>query len=351
MKRLSVIIPMYKVEPFVERCLRSLEDQDIPKDEFEIICINDGSPDNSPGIVAKLQNEYDNIILINQENQGVSCARNKGIDKATGKYVMFIDPDDFVEPSCFRGILRTIERYQGQVSFLGFTFLNEKGEILKRVLKDELQHKVYSGIEAYFLGRKDGSTDPDRMWAVLFDAHFLNRNSLHYLPDVPYLEDGEFIARILCLAERCIFDAHSFYQRTTRPGSATNSELLFSSKAIKGFLLAANNLKSFQQNRNLSKEQRNFLNQPICKFVILALMSSLQKPYYYNFITIRKELLKNGFERLDQIGVVKPYIYYTYIYNSMKWAFLFHALKKEFKVLIKNILRKTKKFKSSPSAA
>jgi glycosyltransferase involved in cell wall biosynthesis len=340
MKRLSVIIPMYKVEPFVERCLRSLEDQDIPKDEFEIICINDGSPDNSSGIVTRLQNDYDNIVLINQENQGVSCARNKGIDKATGKYIMFIDPDDYVEPNCFGGILGTIEQYQGQASFLGFTFLNENGEILKRVLKDELQHKVYSGIEAYFLGRKDGSTDPDRMVAVLFDARFLNHNSLRYLPDVPYLEDGELIARILCLAERCVFDARSFYQRTTRPGSATNSDLLHSSRAIKGFLLAANNLKSFQQNRYVSEEQHNFLNQPICKFVLLALMSSLQKPYYYNFINIKKELKKNGFAKLERVGVVKPYIYYALIYNNMKMAFLINALIKEFKVFIKNILQK-----------
>jgi hypothetical protein len=98
-------------------------------------------------------------------------------------------------------------------------------------------------------------------------------------------------------------------------------------------------------------EQRNFLNQPICKFVLLALMSSLQKPYYHNFFTIEKELKKNGFDHLERLGVVKPYIYYAHIYNNMKMAFLINAYTKEIKVFIKNILRKLKKHKSEPFTA
>ena len=92
MKSLSIIIPIYNVAPYVERCIRSLEDQDIPKDDYEIICINDGSPDNCREIVEQLQQEFSNIILINQENQGVSMARNNGIDLSEGKYLLFVDP-------------------------------------------------------------------------------------------------------------------------------------------------------------------------------------------------------------------------------------------------------------------
>ena len=79
--QLSIIIPMYNVAPYVERCIRSLEDQDIPRNEYELICINDGSPDNCREIVEQLQLEFSNIVLINQINQGVSVARNNGIDK------------------------------------------------------------------------------------------------------------------------------------------------------------------------------------------------------------------------------------------------------------------------------
>ena len=94
MKRLSIIIPMYNVERYVNKCLLSLEDQDIPMEDYEIICINDGSPDNSREVVIRLQKEFNNIILIDQENQGVSCARNAGINSACGEFVLFIDPPE-----------------------------------------------------------------------------------------------------------------------------------------------------------------------------------------------------------------------------------------------------------------
>ena len=94
MKRLSVVIPMYNVEPYVERCVRSLLQQDLPLDDYDIICVNDGSPDRSGEIVERLQKEYSNIILINQQNQGVSGARNRGIHEADSKYVLFSETDD-----------------------------------------------------------------------------------------------------------------------------------------------------------------------------------------------------------------------------------------------------------------
>src|SRR5690606_24149359 len=96
MLRLSIIIPMYNVEPYIERCLSSLQDQDIPMEEYEIICINDGSPDNSREVVIRFQRQNKNIILIDQSNQGVSKARNNGINVARGKYLLFVDPDDYI---------------------------------------------------------------------------------------------------------------------------------------------------------------------------------------------------------------------------------------------------------------
>lgn len=337
MIRLSIIVPMYNVEPYVERCLHSLEKQDIQKNEFEIICINDGSPDDSKEVVKRLQKEYDNIILIDQQNQGVSRARNNGIDRAKGKYLLFIDPDDYVDSNSYGRILNKAEKYQAQVSFLGFTFLMQNGSIYRQVLNENLSSSLYNGIEAYYLARGYGQPDPDRMWAVLFERNFFNGNNLRYLPDVPYLEDGEFIGRILCLAERCIFDGSSFYQRTTRPGSATNSELFRSEKAINGFLLAAGNLKKFQEERDLNERQKIFLNQPICKFVLLALNSALQKPYLKNYKKIRKVLFGKGFKRIDLKGVDTPYTYFVRLYNSFMPVFLLSAFYRGVKEILKSM--------------
>jgi glycosyltransferase involved in cell wall biosynthesis len=322
MKRLSIIVPIYNVGPYVERCLRSLEEQDIPNMDYEIICINDGSPDNSREVVIKLQKEFKNIILIDQENQGVSRARNNGIEIACGKYLLFIDPDDYVQPTCFSRILKTSDDQNAQVSFLGYTFLNEDGTV-RSVINFEMQRgKVFLGIDAYKLFRGDGKTDPDRMVAVLYEREFLNRNKLRYLPDVPYLEDGELIARILCLADVCIFEGNSFYQRTTRPGSATNSRLYYTEKATKGFLKAASQLKSFQLTSGLNAKQQEFLNQPICKFILLTLMSTMDDKN--NFVRIIDELKSLGLNKCITKGCNNFYRIEGTLYNLFPYLLLLH---------------------------
>lgn len=316
MIHLSVIVPMFNVEPYVERCIRSLEQQDIPAADFEIICINDGSPDNCREVVLRMKAEYNNLILIDQDNKGVSCARNAGIERASGNYIMFIDPDDFVEPNVFSATLNTIEKAEAQVCYLGYTVLHENGTVRKRVYNEEYKNRVFSGTEAYFLSRNDGQTDPDRMVAVLFETTFLNQNNLRYLTDVPYLEDGEFIVRILCLADRCTFYGDSFYQRTVRPGSATHSNLFYTERATNGFLLAARNLKSFQQKPCLNESQKKFLNQPICKFAVLV-VESASRPFNLKRVKkVGRLLLDSGLGKLDLESVDKEYTNLGYFYNK-----------------------------------
>ena len=315
MKRLSLIIPMFKVENFVERCLRSLENQDIPRDDYEIICINDGSPDNCSGIVRSLQTEFSNIRLLDQENQGVSRARNNGIEHTAGKYVLFIDPDDYVDANSFAWILKVAEDKNAQVTFLGFTVLEEDGTIKHQDFNELAGDRIYTGTEAYYVSRGDGSTDPDRMWSILFETQFLNTNNLRYLPDVPYLEDGEFVARILCLSERCFFSGRSFYQRTTRPGSATNSRLFHSIPAINGFVKAAINLRNFRNQVFLSAPQKEFLNQPILKFVILSITATASLRRFKTFLAVIFTLKKNGINILELNGCHRHYQNLGRLYN------------------------------------
>jgi len=315
MKRLSIIIPIFNVEDYLEKCIRSLEDQDIPHSDYEIICVNDGSPDSSREVVKRLKEEYENIVLIDQENQGVSRARNNGIDIAAGEYILFIDPDDYVDSYSFARILKNAVEADAEVSFLGFTILNENGSAQEKVYYENLTKQVFQGIDAYYLARGDGNTDPDRMWAVQFRTEFLNKNNFRYLPGVPYLEDGELIARILSIAERCIFDGNSFYQRTKRPGSATHSDLFFSEKATNGFLKAAGNLKKYQQEGNLEERQKEFLNQPIVKFVLLSINSSLRWNSRKKFTNTLRSLKKLNLRQVNLTGCKREYRNYGLAYN------------------------------------
>lgn len=330
---------MYNVEPYVERCIRSLLQQDLPSDDYKIICVNDGSPDGSGLIVERLQKEYHNIILINQQNQGVSRARNRGIQEADSKYVLFIDPDDYIRQNTLKIILNHAESKNAQVSFLGFTFLNSDGSVRQEVLNNNLDLISTDGIEAYYLTRRENPPDPDRMWAVLFETEFFKSFGLNYLPDVPFLEDGELIARILCVADRCIFDSRQFYFRTTRIGSATNSKLFHTEKAAKGFLVSAHNLKKFQNRENLNPRQKAFLNQPICKFVILTMNSSIRKPYLKTFRETRARLQEYGLGRLNTDKVVRPYLYNALLYNLLPSAFLLRSLFNVWRSGIKAIIK------------
>ena len=93
---LSIIIPIYNAEEYLEECLESVINQEVPFDEYEIICIDDGSTDNSNSILEKYNKIIDNLTVFYQNNNGVSSARNKGIKLAKGDYIWFVDADDFI---------------------------------------------------------------------------------------------------------------------------------------------------------------------------------------------------------------------------------------------------------------
>lgn len=138
-KLLSVIIPLYKSAKWLPKCLDSVLSQDMLEEELEVICVNDGSPDNSAEIVCRYQEKHPlSIILIEQENQGPSGARNNGMRHATGKYLCFVDPDDFVEPNMFRGLVNQME--QQQLDMLRFNY-QIVDEYYKPVNKNKIELK------------------------------------------------------------------------------------------------------------------------------------------------------------------------------------------------------------------
>lgn len=111
MLRLSFIVPFYNVEPYIEECIRSLYNQDIPQEEYEVICVDDCSPDGSRAIVERLQKEYPTLkLLIHTENKRQGGARNTGLREAKGRYIWFVDSDDYIKPNCLKNLLSIAEK-------------------------------------------------------------------------------------------------------------------------------------------------------------------------------------------------------------------------------------------------
>ena len=326
----SIIIPMYKVADHVTRCIESLQNQDIDKNQYEIICINDGSPDNCQEVVENLQKKYSNIVLINQVNQGVSMARNNGIAIAKAKYILPIDPDDYVVPNSLGRIANLVQTNNYQVLYLGFEIFDANQKSIWKTNYTKQENKIFSGVEGYFEARGFEVKDPDRSCAIVYDKQLLNDYKIDYPKNVPYLEDVLFLAKVFTVAKSVGFDNQIFYQRTTRKGSATNSKLFFSEKAINGFILAINDIKNFAANNKLTTVQQQLVNHVIAKFFLLSITPSASSFKFKEYFKIINILKQEGINNIKTDGLRLPYAKHIKAFKFSKLFFPFY-----FKVYIK----------------
>jgi glycosyltransferase involved in cell wall biosynthesis len=121
----SIIVPVYKIEKYIEICVHSIENQGFSN--YEIILIDDGSPDNCPQICDSLARESDQIKVIHKDNAGVSKARGEGINAATGDYVIFIDGDDYITEGCLPALAEAIEKTGADIICHGMKVENKQG--------------------------------------------------------------------------------------------------------------------------------------------------------------------------------------------------------------------------------
>lgn len=171
MIKLSIIVPFYGVEKYIGQCLESLFSQDIPAEEYEVICVNDCSPDNSEKIVLEYQNKHNNLILIRHEvNKKLGAARNTGLRAAQGNYVWFVDSDDYIQENCLREITDMCECEN--LDILHWSIQDNHNKWLNR-FEDS---NVTTGIDDLLTGSGD-MTFP---WNRLYNRGFLLKNGLWF---------------------------------------------------------------------------------------------------------------------------------------------------------------------------
>ena len=176
---LSVIIPLYNAEPFIRKCVDSLISQKT-KYRYEIILVNDGSTDQTQKVMEEYSQKYPLLIqIVTQQNRGISVARNEGIAKARGKYIGFIDPDDFIDESMFRKLLRAAMTGSYDVSYCGYNEYYENTKKTNRV--EDVLGWPYC----------DGTTDQRKIWDLIIHCRvaiwrgiykkaFLEKNQIHF---------------------------------------------------------------------------------------------------------------------------------------------------------------------------
>lgn len=137
MKQLSIIIPVYNTGKYLDDCLTSLLHQDIPHEQYEIICVNDGSTDNSLEILNGYASDNENIQVIDQQNAGHAAARNVGLQAAQGRYVWFVDSDDYIDAGCLGFLLRILNENQIDFLTVGLTSVSSESHFNNSFYKYE----------------------------------------------------------------------------------------------------------------------------------------------------------------------------------------------------------------------
>ncbi|MCQ2181120.1 MAG: glycosyltransferase [Bacteroidales bacterium] len=212
MKTFSIIIPIYKVERYIAACVQSCLDQ--KTDNFELILVDDGSPDMSVDIARRIVGPRPDVTIISQSNAGLSAARNAGLARARGEYVWFVDADDRIEPDCL-GYLESLcgTHRPDIVSFCAADVID--GNVCRRFSRKEGECRI----GADFIRKGDLQVCAP---FSLFKREFLASRGLEFVKGI-FHEDSEFTPRAYYYADKVVCSDRILYYVSQNPDSITRS--------------------------------------------------------------------------------------------------------------------------------
>lgn len=220
-KRISIIVPVYNVEKYLERCILSIVSQDASTADYDLIVVNDGSTDCSREILEELKKKYPSIVIIDKENGGLSSARNAGIPFAKGDYIFFIDSDDWIADKSLNFLLEWINTYSADVFLFGICEIYDNGK-KNYLYKTLAPDNEIVGIEDYL----SQYTLRSSAWQGLFRREIFADNNILF-KDGFISEDDDFVVKYFSRAKTVICNRHVvyyYYQRSDSISKGTYFE-------------------------------------------------------------------------------------------------------------------------------
>lgn len=334
MTKFSIIVPVYNVEKYLPKCLDSLVNQTYKN--IEIICINDGSTDNSLAILNEYAQKDIRIKIINQENQGVSVARNNGIDNATGDYILFVDADDYIDINTCNIISKHIETVNADVISFQFDVITTNKII-------HSYPNLYNDVNNIRFN-KINNDEKDIfeilvnipwkcIWDKAYKKNFLITNKIKFNKNLTHAEDSLFMMDVfLCKPLTILIQDKLYFYKMDNPNSAihiSNNEYVNKSKKYLDTIMEystyniyTNSIKAFFMNDAL-----NILVSKLCKSKLDNKFIEY-KSYIKNIISNKRE---TGLYNFDQSG-----FYAAKLFVSLNSTFMF--------CLYKNIIRPIGKY-------
>lgn len=218
MKKLSIILPVYNVEPYIRACMKSIFHQGLDDNCFELIIVNDGSTDNSMGTISDLVKQHNNITIIHQENQGLSNARNNGIALAKGKYILMPDPDDLLIKNSLKPLLEKALESEADLVVADFLVMtNNDIKNIQDIPQKDFSIKEKTG-EQLFL--EDHSPYECFVWRTLYKKDFLMTNNICFIPKIRF-QDIPYTYECYLKAKKCLRVSCLLYIYRQWPGAST----------------------------------------------------------------------------------------------------------------------------------
>ena len=221
-KKLSFILPIYKVEAYLPQCVDSILSQ--VTQDCEIILVDDGSPDGCGTICDAYARKQECITVIHKENGGLSSARNAGFDRARGRYVLFVDSDDYIEPGSVEKLLRWIDGTDADVAFLLSRKVYPDGTwepLGENLCREEICGKSRQEVLRYLASRPKF---PASAWGKIYRRGFLLEHGFRFPDDRRLSEDLQYSLDLFLTAERFDYLDFPYYcYRQSRAGSICNT--------------------------------------------------------------------------------------------------------------------------------
>lgn len=249
--KLTIIIPVYNIKEYIERCVLSLGN--ISDTQIEILMIDDGSTDGSDIVCDKLSQTNKSVKVIHQKNMGLSEARNTGIKNASGDYIFFVDGDDYLSDGAIGYILNAINTYS-DIYIIDHANIYEgiKKEIVEKKFKPNVS--VMSGSEVLAM---NGAISA---WSSICKRTFLYDNNLYFTPNLIH-EDFEFSIRLYSLAKSVEHLAVPFYNYVCdRTGSIMNSKNI---KSAIGYATSAVLTRNFIRKHSFNSKQIRIISDVV----------------------------------------------------------------------------------------
>lgn len=218
MPKISILVPIYNASDFLRQALKSLVDQTLP--DLEIICINDGSTDNSLAIIQEFAQQDQRIVVLDKPNTGYGDSINQGIKLAHGEYIGILEPDDYLEFNALEKLYQLANWHRADIVKANY-YLLENGQTRKlEPIRPQDTGKIIVPRQDHFIFRL-----PPAIWSAIYRREFLQENHLGFLPTPgASYQDLGFNIKTLALAQRVILTTDAFlYYRMDNANSSSNS--------------------------------------------------------------------------------------------------------------------------------